>query len=78
MITPLLTQLTYEGLVDELIGIKNCEYPSHPPSEIIINKISSLCRAAAIRTCTPDRSGRATNCQLVDFPYRPRPCSRTD
>jgi vacuolar protein sorting-associated protein 33A len=23
MITPLLTQLTYEGLVDELIGIKN-------------------------------------------------------
>ncbi|KAF4611920.1 hypothetical protein D9613_004185 [Agrocybe pediades] len=28
MITPLLTQLTYEGLVDEFIGIKNC-YP-HP------------------------------------------------
>lgn len=27
MITPLLTQLTYEGLVDELIGIKNCELP---------------------------------------------------
>ena len=26
MITPLLTQLTYEGLVDELIGIKNCEF----------------------------------------------------
>jgi len=25
MITPLLTQLTYEGLIDELIGIKNCE-----------------------------------------------------
>jgi hypothetical protein len=24
MITPLLTQLTYEGLTDELIGIKNC------------------------------------------------------
>jgi Proteins involved in synaptic transmission and general secretion, Sec1 family len=23
MITPLLTQLTYEGLIDELIGIKN-------------------------------------------------------
>jgi vacuolar protein sorting-associated protein 33A len=33
MITPLLTQLTYEGLVDELIGIKNCEY---------YNKIYSL------------------------------------
>ena len=28
MITPLLTQLTYEGLVDELIGIKNCKRPS--------------------------------------------------
>jgi hypothetical protein len=26
MITPLLTQLTYEGLVDELIGIKNCKF----------------------------------------------------
>lgn len=25
MITPLLTQLTYEGLIDELLGIKNCE-----------------------------------------------------
>jgi hypothetical protein len=25
MITPLLTQLTYEGLVDELFGIKNCK-----------------------------------------------------
>ena len=24
MITPLLTQLTYEGLIDELIGIKSC------------------------------------------------------
>ena len=25
MISPLLTQLTYEVLIDELIGIKNCE-----------------------------------------------------
>lgn len=24
MVTPLCTQLTYEGLVDEIIGIKNC------------------------------------------------------
>lgn len=24
MITPLLTQLTYDGLIDELIGLKNC------------------------------------------------------
>ena len=24
MITPMLTQLTYEGLIDEMIGIKNC------------------------------------------------------
>lgn len=27
MITPFLTQLTYEGLIDEVIGIKNCELP---------------------------------------------------
>lgn len=26
MITPLLTQLTYEGLIDEVIGIKNCRF----------------------------------------------------
>ena len=26
MITPLLTQLTYEGLIDELVGIKNCKH----------------------------------------------------
>lgn len=26
MITPLLTQLTYEGLIDEVIGIRNCRY----------------------------------------------------
>jgi vacuolar protein sorting-associated protein 33A len=25
MVTPLLTQLTYEGLMDELLGIKNCK-----------------------------------------------------
>ena len=25
MITPLLTQLTYEGLIDEIIHIKNCK-----------------------------------------------------
>jgi hypothetical protein len=26
MLSPLLTQLTYEGLIDELVGIKNCKY----------------------------------------------------
>ena len=30
MVTPLLTQLTYEGLIDEVIGVKNCEHPSLP------------------------------------------------
>jgi hypothetical protein len=24
MVTPLLTQLTHEGLIDEVIGVKNC------------------------------------------------------
>ena len=27
MITPMLTQLTYEGLIDEFFGIKNCKHP---------------------------------------------------
>lgn len=26
MVTPMLTQLTYEGLIDEMIGIKNCMF----------------------------------------------------
>lgn len=24
MVTPMLTQLTYEGLVDEMLGVKSC------------------------------------------------------
>lgn len=27
MVTPLLTQLTYEGLIDETFGIKHCKKP---------------------------------------------------
>ena len=39
MITPLLTQLTYEGLVDELIGIKNCGFSrAESFSQILIIK----------------------------------------
>lgn len=30
MITPMLTQLTYAGLIDELVGIKNCKHSSLP------------------------------------------------
>jgi hypothetical protein len=26
MVTPMLTQLTYAGLIDELVGIKNCRH----------------------------------------------------
>src|SRR6266511_238322 len=35
MITPLLTQLTYQGLIDELIGIKNYETFPHNVNEIL-------------------------------------------
>jgi hypothetical protein len=31
IITPLLTQLTYEGLIDETIGIRNCKYLHRAP-----------------------------------------------
>ena len=31
MITPLLTQLTYEGLIDEVIRIRHCKYPIVSP-----------------------------------------------
>lgn len=29
MVTPLCTQLTYEGLIDEVIGINNCKFADH-------------------------------------------------
>ena len=46
MITPLLTQLTYEGLIDELIGIKNCEYI--PSFRLIYSLIDLLNRPGRI------------------------------
>ena len=39
MVTPLLTQLTYEGLIDELIGIKNCQSDFH---DCIYRRLTSL------------------------------------
>ena len=30
LVTPMCTQLTYEGLIDEVIGIKNCKSLFHP------------------------------------------------
>ena len=78
MITPLLTQLTYEGLVDELVGIKNCKRPSRSPSGTIIDQIFSLRRTSTVRPRATDRPGRSTNCWPVDFPSRPWPCSRSD
>jgi hypothetical protein len=30
-VTPLMTQLTYEGLIDETIGIQNCKQPNTLP-----------------------------------------------
>lgn len=47
MITPFLTQLTYEGLVDELIGIKNCELSLFSNSQEIKYN-SSTCRTSFI------------------------------
>lgn len=78
MITPLLTQLTYEGLVDELVGIKNCERPSYPPFRIIIDEVFSLCGTASVCSCAPYRSRHSANCRPVNFPYRPWSCSRSD
>jgi len=41
MITPMLTQLTYEGLIDEFLSIKNCSYPSLTSSSAMV--LTSCC-----------------------------------
>ncbi|CAL1694399.1 unnamed protein product [Somion occarium] len=51
MITPLLTQLTYEGLIDELVGIKN----SH------VEVPASLLATPAAPNATPSGSGPPTD-----------------
>lgn len=54
MITPLLTQLTYEGLVDELIGIKNCEYFSLFGQNQLLLAVTSACGAPISLVDTAD------------------------
>jgi vacuolar protein sorting-associated protein 33A len=52
MITPLLTQLTYEGLIDELLGIKNCEWPDFVPW-ITVEMTSSTCGTSFVSSLAP-------------------------
>lgn len=68
MITPLLTQLTYEGLIDELVGIKNCEHLLTCPPGVSVNHIISICGATAICACTSDRSRRPADCGPIESP----------
>lgn len=55
MITPLLTQLTYQGLIDEVVGIKNCTSPPPSPlrssSHIIASSPRRSPRVAPQRAC---------------------------
>lgn len=61
MITPLLTQLTYQGLIDEVVGIKNCTShssspppspaPPRPSSHIIASSPRRSPRVAPQRAC---------------------------
>jgi hypothetical protein len=41
LITPFLTQLTYEGLLDEYFGIKNCKYDNKPLRHLHITTFSA-------------------------------------
>ncbi|KAF8079084.1 Sec1-like protein [Lyophyllum atratum] len=51
MITPLLTQLTYEGLIDELIGIKNSHVEL--PASLLSPPAPPAAKAADPSTSTP-------------------------
>jgi hypothetical protein len=44
MITPLLTQLTYEGLIDELVGVKNCAsaFSTLPSSALTLTRAAHV------------------------------------
>ena len=45
LLTPLSTQLTYEGLIDEVFGIKHCEY-------ILYNNMHAWILKLLVLTCT--------------------------
>ncbi|PPQ71647.1 hypothetical protein CVT24_007838 [Panaeolus cyanescens] len=55
MVTPLLTQLTYEGLVDELIGIKNSHVEL--PLSLLTPPTAGPNNAASSSTSPPPASG---------------------
>ena len=58
MITPLLTQLTYEGLIDELLGIKNCVSSLH--SYLLTmqtDTMASACGAPCVAIVTTEPTG---------------------
>jgi len=48
-VTPLLTQLTYEGLIDEVYGVENCmnihKKPNSSVQSIVLTTGNSTCRA---------------------------------
>ncbi|KAF7347391.1 hypothetical protein MVEN_01494900 [Mycena venus] len=56
MITPLLTQLTYEGLIDELVGVKN----SHVELPVSLLTPPAPAGAASTSTAPPPAEGTTT------------------
>jgi hypothetical protein len=52
MVTPLLTQLTYEGLIDELIGLKHCNF-LHPSNIHHLTSVFSPRPIASISSDSP-------------------------
>jgi Sec1 family protein len=71
MITPLLTQLTYEGLIDEIIHIKNCKGSGYLP-HTWLDVCSQPRSRSQHRSLTPHRTPAKAHLDRVP-PLRPQP-----
>jgi len=69
MITPLLTQLTYEGLIDELIGIKNGMLLTKIGTTDIKTATTSPCGTTSIAFDAAIGSGTIESCCSFNFAH---------
>ncbi|KAF7337688.1 Vacuolar protein sorting-associated protein 33A [Mycena sanguinolenta] len=74
MITPLLTQLTYEGLIDELIGVKN----SHVELPVSLLTPPAPAGAASTSTAAPESSQATSTLKRVEAKKKHHLTTSTD
>lgn len=68
MITPMLTQLTYEGLIDEFLGIKNCKWLPLSFMNVPTNNLEGHVELPASLINPPNPQGTSPNPQGSSLP----------